>query len=1363
MSFRLLLVITTFGENIKYMSDFSSNSTINLSVNGQGVEEKLKKYEKQLVELRNKAQHAAEIGDKGTLQKTQKEIRKVENEMRKVRTATANVEDTLRNLDKATPKQLKKDLQTLKAQLNGLERGSEAWNAHIQKIKLLQTELKRINSEMKVQEGFWDRLNRKMNDWQTTLAAGAAASTGVIMAGRSAVNAYAEMDAEMANVRKFTGMTAEQVEDLNEEFLKMDTRTAREELNKLAQEAGRLGKQTKEDVLGFVKAADVINVALDDLGEGATLTLSKLTNIFGDEKIYGTEQSLLKVGSVINELSQNCTAAAPYLAQFAQRLAGVGAQAKMTIPQIMGYAAVLDSQGQAVEMSATALSKLIMDLFKDSAKIAKATGIDLQQFNEALKKSTNEGLLMLLDRLHELGNIDVLAPVFKDMGEDGARASAVIAALAGNIDKVKWEQEEANKAYEEGTSVIKEFNVQNTTVQAGLDKAKKGFNEMAVELGKELMPVMSHIISSTSVIMRLMSTGIKFVKDNAEAIITLTAAFVAYRIAVNASNIAFKIHYGYLVVSKAATTAYTAVTKSLTAAKLLLSLAVAKLNGNYAKQQLIMTNLSKLGKSVASGYGLIAAAAIALGVAIYKAVQRMTEMSKTEKTLADIRKKANDAIQDQKFKLEQLRKVAKDENAALKDRLSAIDQLNKIVPGYNASLDTTTGKYTESTKALKKYNDELVRKYEIEGAESKLKELGGRKADLKLQNVYDEKKLKEQEKSARSAVTPASVSASTPYAMTSMDVGSTVVLSQIRKRINARKEELQQIEEEEKILNNIYGKDFAKKFLEENKEEETQQGGEGDGDGDDDKKKADKFAKEKAWKDKELALNRIAYATGKEDYEEYQKAILEIEQEYQSKILEHKDLTEQESLEAQASFHEAEMKLRQNAINQNKEDADAMYAELKAKEDQRYADGQISAKQHDKAVRMLELKHLREIVNIYEEGSKERNEAEKRYEAAMLEDKMRNRKSIEDMEKEHQKKLDEIRKGVFSDTPTKQKEMYDADIAALTTVYEQEKIAAAGSKEDLLKIEENFQKAKQVLAYKYNQVTLENGFNQFEVANAKLLEWMESEQGQKVLETYDIVMEGMTNLFSACSDLVQAELDIEVAAIQKRYEKEISAAEGNQYKVKRLQEKQQKEEAAAKNKANKKMFAMQVMQAIASTAMAAINAYASASQTYWLLGPIAAAMAVAAGAIQIANIKKQQQASEAQGYAEGGYTGSGGKYEPRGIVHAGEWVASQKLLANPQTAAIIQALDYAQKNNTIGSISSDMVSSDTTAASAIARMGITSSNSDNSLGNTLQQLNRRLNEPFVTVNTMTGDHGIVQAQEEYDIYIRNKTPKSRRQ
>ena len=146
---------------------------------------------------------------------------------------------------------------------------------------------------------------------------------GLVLSGKQAVQTYADMQAEEANVIKYTGMTAEQVERLNEEFRRMDTRTSRENLNRLAQEAGRLGKTTEEDVMGYVRASDKVNVALDELGEGATLVISKLTGVFGIEKEYGTEQSLLKAGSVINDLAQACSASAPYLVDFSSRLGGI--------------------------------------------------------------------------------------------------------------------------------------------------------------------------------------------------------------------------------------------------------------------------------------------------------------------------------------------------------------------------------------------------------------------------------------------------------------------------------------------------------------------------------------------------------------------------------------------------------------------------------------------------------------------------------------------------------------------------------------------------------------------------------------------------------------------------------------------------------------------------------------------------------------------------------------------------------------------------------------------------------------------------------------------------------------------------------
>lgn len=180
------------------------------------------------------------------------------------------------------------------------------------------------------------------------------------------------------------------------------------------------------------------------------------------------------------------------------------------------------------------------------------------------------------------------------------------------------------------------------------------------------------------------------------------------------------------------------------------------------------------------------------------------------------------------------------------------------------------------------------------------------------------------------------------------------------------------------------------------------------------------------------------------------------------------------------------------------------------------------------------------------------------------------------------------------------------------------------------------------------------------------------------------------------------------------------------------------------------------------------------------MAPIAAAMAIAAGMIQIAAIKKQQQASEAQGYAQGGFTPQGRVNEEVGVVHAGEWVASQKLLASPVARPLINALDYAQRTNTIGSLRADDVSrtivgtgavaspspqpviiqapTDNVASAALAQSAAVLSKYEE----TMSRLSQRLNEPFVTVNTVTGDTGIKQAQEEYDTLIRNKSPKSRR-
>lgn len=541
------------------------------------------------------------------------------------------------------------------------------------------------------------------------------------------------------------------------------------------------------------------------------------------------------------------------------------------------------------------------------------------------------------------------------------------------------------------------------------------------------------------------------------------------------------------------------------------------------------------------------------------------------------------------------------------------------------------------------------------------------------------------------------------------------------------------------------------------------------------KKQTDRKNSPDDWKAKEEALNRIAYAKGEKDYEQYTARMDEINVQYWKKKMERSDVSAKDLLEAQAQYQEAMKKQEENATNASREAEDKAYNAQLAELKQRYIDGLSDTKTYENAVELLELEHLRKVVQLYKKGTKERLAAEKEYQNKVF----ANQQKIIQRQQQVKQQLKEEYFGANADERLTK---YDSDMAALEQVYHAEVKAAGDNAAEKLRIEEAFEKAKLALRKKYAIDSIGVTKNGMEKANEKLANWLESDAGQAVMQSFSTVMSGMGEIFSGVSSLVQAELEKETAAINARYSAEISAAEGNNYKVAKLEKEKQAALAKAKNEANKKLFAMQVIQAVAQTAQNAISAYGSAAAipvVGYIMAPIAAAMAIAAGMIQIAAIKKQQQASEAQGYAQGGFTPQGRVNEEVGVVHAGEWVASQKLLASPVARPLINALDYAQRTNTIGSLRADDVSraiapnvvstqqvqpvvvqapTDNVASAALAQSAAVLSRYEK----TMSQLSKRLNEPFVTVNTVTGDTGIKQAQEEYDTLIRNKSPKSRR-
>ncbi|EPT8488508.1 tape measure protein, partial [Acinetobacter baumannii] len=129
------------------------------------------------------------------------------------------------------------------------------------------------------------------------------------------------------------------------------------------------------------------------------------------------------------------------------------------------------------------------------------------------------------------------------------------------------------------------------------------------------------------------------------------------------------------------------------------------------------------------------------------------------------------------------------------------------------------------------------------------------------------------------------------------------------------------------------------------------------------------------------------------------------------------------------------------------------------------------------------------------------------------------------------------------------------------------------------------------------------------------------------------------------------------------------------------------------SKAYKIMFAADKAYAIATAGIAIQQSIAQAAKMGFPTNIPLIASAIAQGASIIANIR----AIKDQGFADGGYTGSGGKYEPAGIVHKGEVVWSQEdirrwggvgLVENMRKSANPEAFinNHAQNNTSIENV-----------------------------------------------------------------------------
>lgn len=619
---------------------------------------------------------------------------------------------------KASLDELRRAYKQLEDELNQINTKSKEFADRQKSMKELKKNIDEATGAAHKQGGAWQTALKNLTAYVGLFSAFNMLKTYLFDIFR--LNAkYAE---QLTNIRKVALSSQEDVAQLSKELSKIETRTSIEELNNLAYAGAKLGVTTK-DLAGFVRAADQVNVALkEDLGDEALTALAKITEVSGLIDKYGVEDAMLRTGSAIFRLASTSTACSGKIVDFSNRMLALGDAASLTTPDILAIGSAVDSMALEPEVAATAFGKLVVELRKGTSSIEKDLGIA----QGSLKKMVEEGKGMeaiqtIFHKMHESKNVFALNSLFKDLGsEDGARLTKVMVTMAEKVGMLDKAVTESNKAFNEGTAVTTEYEMQQETATAYMERATNLFEKQFVSADAASGPV----------------------RDLAKAWYEMVDALV--------HNITFMTEVRMLIMLL------------MTAMKLFLSmlptlvtmLGTAGVAGAFAKLAELTTGLTGKTMSLANAWnvmfssfkklsfvgqmsvmgGLIGLA----GVLVVKLAQwtaSLKQVSAGQRVLNEVQEEGKRRAMEEQESLKRLHRVMHDTSASMDLRLEAMKKLNGAIPNLNAKINSETGAVQENTKAWGENFKRLQNYFELEGARSKLAELGRKKVDaiLKLQ------------------------------------------------------------------------------------------------------------------------------------------------------------------------------------------------------------------------------------------------------------------------------------------------------------------------------------------------------------------------------------------------------------------------------------------------------------------------------------------------------------------------------------------------------------------------------------------------------------------------------------------------------
>ena len=592
-----------------------------------------------------------------------------------------------------TISELNKRIRELNSVLSKIDPKAPEWKQVNGELKEAKTRMKELRAQSQATGGTLRSMMEGLNKYVNLIAASVTATVFSVPNITRVRDAFLAYDEALTDAMKTTNLTREEMEELGEELGKLDTRTSRNDLLELARIGGKLGITGKDNILEFVRE------------------IGKLVDIFDLQEEYGLEQSMLKVGSAINELGMASTANEGYIVDFTKRLAGVAPNANIAIEDVLGMAATLDKYGQMTETSSTAITQVITGMFRKTATFAGVAKMPVEDFTRLLKEDVNEAFVRVLEGMKQgAGGMLEVTAALDSLQLDGQRATTVLGSLAHHSEELRRQQELAKQAFDDGTSTTNEFGIKNSSATAEVEKLRNALHDVSVDIGRELNPVLTTTTSVSTLFVKALGKLIVFAVRYRGVLLGLVSAYVSYLAMKNAHIVRDKA----LALWQTATISRTALeTKSIagaTKATLAWSAAKYALTGHFRAAAVAA-------RAFFASLGPIGWASLAIGglVSSFGFLKRAIEgVSEAEQVRLDIEKGAREVMDENGVSLKE--KAARittylerinDANTSEAVRLSYIRELNALLPEEIGHIDEKGEAIGRLTQKIKAYRDLL--------------------------------------------------------------------------------------------------------------------------------------------------------------------------------------------------------------------------------------------------------------------------------------------------------------------------------------------------------------------------------------------------------------------------------------------------------------------------------------------------------------------------------------------------------------------------------------------------------------------------------------------------------------------------------